>query len=243
MSGGRVALTAVGDDPPDAVLRKAPLRIQRRITLELDACFTVKVLLIQLPASQESELPFHLPLLWQWAVARVDHRRDRPVQASREFPRWGALLSPPSLRAPGRPFLPRRRGLPSNELPAQLDSRGRSTSRPPATRSRLLALPRRGGHGSGSLQPDHLDGRFRGNDRDGARVWWLRQSESVCATNLSSPVPSRANRIWSPRTRAAPEPYSLCCGRGSRGLRSAPAKPDAASPIVTSQPRSRNEGQ
>jgi len=104
-----VALTAVGDDPPDAVLRKAPLRIQRRITLELDACFTVKVLLIQLPASQESELPFHLPLLWQWAVARVDHRRDRPVQASREFPRWGALLSPPSLRAPGRPFLPRRR--------------------------------------------------------------------------------------------------------------------------------------
>src|SRR5947208_2168020 len=138
MSGGRVALTAVGDDPPDAVLRKAPLRIQRRITLELDACFTVKVLLIQLPASQESEPPFH------------------------------------------------------------------------------------------------LDGRFRGNDRDGARVWWLRQSESVCATNLSSPVPSRGNRIWSPRTRAAPEPYSLCCGRGSRGLRSAPAKPDAASPIVTS---------
>ena len=42
-----------------------------------------------------------------------------------------------------------------------------------------------------------------------------------------------------PQTRAAPEPYSLCCGRGSRGLRSAPAKPDAASPIVKSQPRSR----
>ena len=68
-----VPLPAICDDPPNLLLREAAFGIQQRVAVQLNAGFSVEVVLIHFPAGEKVELPLHFVLGKQRAVAHVDH--------------------------------------------------------------------------------------------------------------------------------------------------------------------------
>jgi len=68
-----VAFAPVSDDAFHLLFRKTAAGIEQRITVELDASFAVKVVLIGFPAREEIQLALDLVFRGKLPVTHVDH--------------------------------------------------------------------------------------------------------------------------------------------------------------------------